>query len=87
MLSIESKIQNFQKLMIDLDAYEKIAFDHEKIFLDELIKMGKPVDLIGLSFGSSGLEVKWLDVSGQHLRGLVSTDDFLKWMERNKEKF
>ena len=77
--------KNLITLLKELDAYEAFAFDHEADFLRSLVKKGKPTDLSSLSFNASGITVRWLDLSGQHLMDTIEVAAFIDWAKTHNE--
>lgn len=80
-----SNSQGLSGLLQGLDVYEALAFEHDADFLEKLVKKGKPTDLTGLSFNASGIAVRWVDFSGQHLLDTIEVGAFLEWAKSHDE--
>lgn len=63
-----------------IEELENVVFENEIEFLDTFAK-GLPEELVGVKFGSEGVDFTYILECGQHVCDGIKMDEFLKWYE------
>ena len=77
-------MRDLKGIIIDLEPYFDLVYRNEDKFLKDMIG-GWSEDLMKIAINDTGIEVTYVNAEGAHIFDTVNIDNFIKWIDKNKE--